>query len=185
MFINPADLWLNGAPPPPQPTVEEIKEFGAFVAFERLVCRWLNEWQPLAPIVNQENRPNIITYADAATIESQVTDALIGVGLSIVVDLETAVKKSAMKQAFSFNPFNFMITVQEAPATNRDVAGGGSGITAKRAADLIAHAFEGMPIGNGCASLQGISFPAVGSDQQNAVLVFSTAYVTTLASILI
>ncbi len=181
---TPADLWLNGEPPPAVPSDEELREYGAFVAFERLVCRWLLEWLPLAPIVNQENRPNIITYADDATIESQVSDALTGIGLSIVVDLETAVKRSAMKQAFSFNPFNFMITISEAPTTNRDTAGGGSGITAKRAADLIAHAFEGMPIGNGCASLKGISFPDVGDSLQNAVLVFSTSYVTTLASIL-
>ena len=178
------DLWLNEAPPSSTPTDEEVAEYGAFIAFERLVCKWLNEWLPLGPIVNQD-RASVITYADAETIESQITDALIGIGLSIVVDLETAVKESAMKQAFSFNPFNFMITIQENPTTNREVAAGGSGITAKRAADLIALAFEGQSIGNGCASCKGISFPSAGDGNQNAVLVFSTTYVTTLGSLLL
>ncbi len=182
-MATPNDLWLNGAPPPAVPDADEVRQHGAFVAFERHVCRWLREWLPLAPLVNQD-REYTITYADAATIEQQVADALQAVGISLVVDLETAVKKSSAKQALVFNPFNFLITVSEAPTANRDTEAGGSGLTCKRCADLIALALEGMPIGNGCASLKGIAFPSQGDGEQNAVITFSTQLVTNLDSLL-
>lgn len=180
---TPADLWLNGAVPAATPTDDEVKLYGAFVAFERLVCQWLREWLPLAPLIAQE-RDYTVTYADAETIEQQVSDALQAVGISLVVDLESAVKKSACKQALVFNPFNFIITVSEAPTSNRDTAAGGSGLTSKRCADLITLAFEGQQIGNGCASLKGVAFPDVGDGKQNAVVTFSTQLVVNLDHLL-
>lgn len=181
--MTPNDLWMNGAPPPALATDEKLRELGSFVAFEDLVCQWLREWKPLAALVAQE-RDYVITYADHATIEQQVADALAAVGIYLVVDLESAVKKSACRQALVLTPFNFMVTISESPTTNRDVASGGSGITCKRCADLVALAFEGMTIGNGCASLKGITFPSVGDGMQNAVVTFSTQLVVNLDHLL-
>jgi hypothetical protein len=181
--MTPHDLWLNGAPPPALPSLAELIEYGDLVAFERVVCQWLTEWKPLAALFAQD-RPNIVTYADHATLDDVVNAALSAVGMYIVADLENAVKKSSMKQAFVFNPFNFMVTVTENPLLNRDTASGGTGMTCKRCASLIAKAFEGMTIGNGCASLKGITFPSVGDGQQNAVVTFSTQLVVTLDDLL-
>lgn len=181
--MTPNDLWLNGSAPAPLPSLADVKEYGAFVSFERHVCQWLREWKPLAALVAQQ-RDYVITYADHATIEQQVADALASVGMYLVVDLESAGKKSSMKQAFVFNPFNFMVTVSESPISNRDTASGGTGLTCKRCADLVALAFEGMNIGNGCASLKGVTFPSVGDGMQNAVVTFSTQLVVNLDHLL-
>jgi hypothetical protein len=182
MFPN--DLWLNGVPPAAVATEAKLKELGAFVAFEDLVCTWLASFLPLAPIFAQE-RPNICTYADHATMEQITTDAIQAVGMYIVVDLESAAKKSSCKQALVLSPFNFLVTITESPLLNRDVAAGGTGMSCKRVADMVALAFEGMPIGNGCASLKGVTFPSAGDGQQNAVVTFSTQLVVTLDHLLV
>lgn len=54
--MTPNDLWLNGAPPSALPSLDELKEYGDLVAFERVVCQWLAEWRPLAPLFSRNAR---------------------------------------------------------------------------------------------------------------------------------
>ncbi len=177
---DPVTLWKNGVAPDPRPSLEWLRESGALVAFERMVAElWLPNWLPLAPVFAQ-GRENICTFADAGSIEQITTDALDRVGMYLVVDLEQAVKKSSVRQAFVFNPFIFMVTITEVPVQNRDAAAGGTGMSCKRVADAVALAFEGMPIGNGTASLKGITFPSLGDDRQNAVVTFQTSFTVNL-----
>lgn len=179
-MADPVTLWKNSTVPDARPSIAWLREHGSLVAFERMVAElWLPNWLPLAPVFAQD-RPNICTYADHGTVDQIATDALQSVGMYIVVDLEQAIKKSAVKQALVFNPFTFLITITEVPVQNRDAASGGTGMSCKQVADAVALAFEGLPIGNGCASLKGITFPSLGDDRQNAVVTLSTSYTVNL-----
>lgn len=177
---DPATLWKNAAVPAARPSLEWLREHGSLVAFERMVAElWLPNWLPLAPLFAQD-RENVCTYADAGSVEQITTDALERVGIYLVVDLEQAVKKSSSKQAFVYNPFTFLVTITEVPIQNRETAAGGTGMSCKQVADAVALAFEGMQIGNGTASLKGLTFPSLGDDRQNAVVTFQTSLVVNL-----
>lgn len=167
------DNWLNGAQPAALPTDDELTEHGALVGFEIAACRFITEWLPLADAVAQD-RPYVVTYADHGTVEQQVMQSLKGVGISFLVDLDTGVKKGAQRASVFMQPFGFYVSIVEHPVTNRGERG--SGITCKRAAELVACAYQGWQIGNGQGDVTAITFDTDATGLQKARVNIATAY---------
>jgi hypothetical protein len=175
--MTAADFWANGAPPPREPPADDVGLYGSLVAFQRHVCTILRAWLPLAPVAAQ-NRPETITYADAATIEANIQKALSGLGISIMVDLEQATKKSAMRNALMLQPFGFTISIIEHPITNRSASG--SKMPCKLVAEHVALCLEGTPLGNGQCDVQGIQYLTDKDGLQHSVVNVTTAYLIKL-----
>jgi hypothetical protein len=175
--MSVADFWANGTPPPKEPPADDVASYGALIAFERHVCTLLRAWLPLAPVVGQ-NRPETITYADAATIEATTQKALQGIGISIQVDLSQATKKSAMRNALMFQPFSFIVSILEHPVTNRSA--NGSKLPCKLVAEHIALCLEGTPLGNGQCDVVGIQHLTDKDNLQHSIVHVNTAYLIQL-----
>jgi hypothetical protein len=125
-----ADFWVDGAPPAKQPSDDDVATLGALVAFQAHVCTFLRAWNPLGAISAQA-RPYAITYADHATIEANIAKSMQSIGISLLVDLTTATKKSAMRNACLFQPFGFQISIIESN-------GGSSSILLPRGVSALA-----------------------------------------------
>jgi hypothetical protein len=175
--MTAADFWANGAPPPREPPADDVGRYGSLVAFQRHVCTILRAWLPLAPVATQ-NRPETISYADAATIESNIQKALSGLGISIMVDLDQATKKSAMRNALMFQPFAFTVSIVEHPITNRSASG--SKMPCKLVAEHVALCLEGTPLGNGQCDVTGIQHLTDKEGLQHSIVNVSTAYLIQL-----
>jgi hypothetical protein len=182
MQIDPAKCWQDGAPPAPLPTAGELAEHGALVAFQLVCVRFLRAWLPLAPVAAQR-KPGAITYADKRTVAGETNDALRGIGLSMVVSLDSGTRNSATLHSLKLDPLRFAVSVAEAPATNRGA--GGTGVTASRAAELAMLCFSGVRIGNGVASVVAFEVGGEEGALQTADVTLQTAYlVPTPASLL-
>jgi hypothetical protein len=172
-----ADFWVDGVPPAKQPTDDAIATLGALVAFQAHVCTFLRSWTPLGAIPAQ-SRPYAITYADHATIEANIAKSMQSIGISLLVDLTTATKKSAMRNACCFQPFGFQISIIESPTLNRSA--NGTKLPCKHVAEQVALCLEGAALGNGQCDLKGLQFPTDDIGLQKAVVSFETALVVTL-----
>jgi len=172
-----ADFWVDGVPPAAQPSADDVATLGALVAFQAHVCTFLRSWNPLGAISAQA-RPYAITYADHATIEANIAKSMQSIGISLLVDLTTATKKSAMRNACCFQPFGFQVSIIESPTLNRSASG--TRLPCKRVAEQVALCLEGTALGNGQCDLKGIQFPTDDIGLQKALVSFETALVITL-----
>lgn len=172
--LDLAKIWINGAPPPAAPATDDINEHGSLIAFQIHVCRFLREFIPLAPIINQ-TRPGACTYADKKTVASDVAAALKGIGISMVVGLDSGTRNAALRNSVSFDPFAFVVNIAEAPVTNRGSSG--TGITATRCAELVMLCLSGASLGNGCCAVKSFSADGEQGALQTAEVTFSTAYI--------
>ena len=172
--LDLAKLWLNAAPPPKSPDATDIETYGSLIAFQILVCRWLTEFLPLAPIISQK-RPGACTYADKHTVASDVSAALKGIGISMVVGLDSGTRNASTRNAVSFDPFSFVVNIAEAPLTNRGKTG--TGITATRCAELVMLCQSGASLGNGCCAVKSFTAGGEQGALQTAEVTFSTAYI--------
>lgn len=171
--IDLTKCWTTGAPPQAMPLEEDITKYGSLIAFQKHAIRFIEQWLPLAPIVNQD-RANVITYADKKTVVSDVSKTLQTIGLSMVVGLESAKKTSALIHAITFDPFTFAVNIAENPITNRGSRG--SGMTASAVAENVMMCFAGTLLGNKSCSI--VSFVTGGEEGtlQTAEVKISTAY---------
>lgn len=172
--LDLSKIWLNGAPPSAAPSADDINEHGSLIAFQIHVCRFLREFLPLAPVVNQ-SRPGACTYADKKTVASEVAAALKGLGISMVVGLDSGTRNAAMRNSVSFDPFSFVVNIAEAPVTNRGSSG--TGITATRCAELVMLCLSGASLGNGSCAVKSFSADGEQGALQTAEVTFSTAYI--------
>jgi hypothetical protein len=167
-----ADYWVDGAPPAAQPTEQEVATLGALVAFQAHACEFLRKWNPLGAIAAQ-SRPYAITYADHATIEANIAKSMQSIGISLLVDLDQATKKSAMRNACLFQPFGFFVSIIENPILNRSASG--TKLPCKRVAEQVALCLEGTSLGNGSCDLKGIQWLTDDAGLQKARVSFETA----------
>lgn len=174
--LNLSKCWTTGTPPPAQPDAADIAEHGSLIAFQIHACRWLREWLPLAPVVGQA-RPGVLTYADAKTIVSDTAAALKGIGISLVVGLDSGTRNASLRNAVSFSPFVFSVNIAENPVTNRGASG--SGITAARCAELVMLCFAGGTLGNGSCDVRAFTVGGEEGTLQTAEITLVTAYAIT------
>ena len=175
-----ADFWVDGTPPAAQPTEDDVVTMGALVAFQAHVCTFLRSWNPLGAI-SAQSRPYAITYADHATIEANISKSMQAIGISLLVDLTQATKKSAMRNACLFQPFGFQISIIEHPIVNRTAQG--TKLPCKLVAEQVALCLEGAALGNGQCDLKGIQFPTDDVGLQKALVSFETAYLIKLTGL--
>lgn len=172
-----ADYWQDGAPPAATPTDDEIATLGNLVAFQAHVCKFLRCWLPLSAI-SAQSRPYAITYADHATVETNIAKSMQSIGISLLVDLDTASKKSAMRNACVLQPFGFFVSIIENPILNRSASG--TQLPCKLVAEHIALCLEGAALANGQADLTGIQYITDDAGLQKARVSFNTALILTL-----
>lgn len=172
--LDLSKIWTTGAPPPAAPDATDIETHGSLIAFQIHVVRFLSEFIPLAPVINQQ-RPGACTYADKNTIISDVTKALQSIGISMVVGLDSGTRNASTRNAVSFDPFSFIVNIAESPVTNRGKTG--TGITATRCAELVMLCLSGASLGNGCCAVKSFSAGGEQGALQTSEVTFSTAYI--------
>lgn len=171
--IDLSKCWLTGAPPPKDPSAEDIETYGSLVAFQIHVCRFLREWLPLAPVFSQD-KPGVLSYADKKTVEAEVNAALKSIGISLVVGLDSGTRNASLRNAITFNPFTFVINIAESPTTNRGA--NGSKMTASRCAEHVMLCLAGATLGNGSCDVKGFITGGEEGVYQTARVTLSTAY---------
>jgi hypothetical protein len=175
-----ADFWVDAAPPAAQPTADDVATLGALVAFQAHVCTFLRSWNPLGAI-SAQSRPYAITYADHATVAANTAKSMQSIGISLLVDLTQATKKSAMRNACLFQPFGFQVSIVEHPILNRSA--NGTKLPCKLVAEQVALCLEGAALGNGQCDLKGIQFPTDDDGLQKALVSFETTYLIKLTGL--
>jgi len=176
MQLDLTKCWKDGRAPDPKLDADDIEREGALIAFQKKVCAVLVEWLPLAPVFAQ-NKPGVLVYEDKRTVASEVATALQAVGISMVVGLKSAVRSSGLKNAITFSPLTFTVSIAEAPITNRGQRG--TGITCTRCAELVILALSGLTLANGVVQLSNVSSGGDDGDLQMLTLAFNCALVVT------